>query len=86
MNILDAEEDEGNQICSLQVASQESFAMTYRESKEQINSNDLFETIQENIDRFCNNQLVINSNEYVSFKQLSTKKPSAMKDNSNRKP
>ncbi len=51
-----------------------SFTMTHRESNIEINSNNLFETLNENLNKY-NHQMVVNQNDYVSFnKQLSNKK------------
>lgn len=51
----------------------ESFAMTHRQSNEDLHSNNLFETLQGNLDQF-KHEIVINANDYVSFKQNSNNK------------
>ncbi len=53
---------------------QESFAMTHRESKDDLHSNNLFETLQGTIDQFSHNQMLVNANDYVSFKQTANNK------------
>lgn len=40
-----------------------------------MNGNNLFETLQANIENYKNQHMIINSNEYISFKQVSDKKP-----------
>eukprot|EP00347_Sterkiella_histriomuscorum_P006555 403352327 len=56
----------------------DSFAMTYRESHPEITSNNLFETLQNNVGSFAQEnsqpQIIINLNDYVSFKQSSDQK------------
>lgn len=47
--------------------------MTNRDSHEEVPHNNLFETLQGNLDQI-QNDIVINSNEYVSFKQNSNNK------------
>ena len=49
--------------------------MTHRESNDDLHSNNLFETLQGNImDQFGQNELIVNANDYVSFKQTSNNK------------
>ena len=65
-NYLDLEDDNRDQ-------TNESLAMTQRDSRQE-QSNNIFETLQNNIDQFKQHELVINANDYVSFKQTSNKK------------